>query len=299
MSTVPTEVSDVMDRIADIVRRVGKREEIEERVAENVDFAALINELLKQEGPVREAATKAVAKMMANLEIEQGSDTETNALEGIDFKAFAAGLANDPEIQEAIKDLIKGVVENVDTSDSSWNEVIDEAFGLNNAEKLAKLLGESEQGELNTLVVSKVREMIDNWDPDDLEASTKVEIEKEVFNKDRVGACLAALNDEINQGIGGFVSKVIEASDPEDADDVLAQLVLESDTLKAAVNTAVENLNRSGRIDRFVEEAVTSMLSGEDSSVRAKIEAAVSAKLTELVGGMTESIVNRLFEKRP
>jgi hypothetical protein len=288
-----------MDRIADIVRRVGKREEIEERVAENVDFAALINELLKQEGPVREAATKAVAKMMANLEIEQGSDTETNALEGIDFKAFAAGLANDPEIQEAIKDLIKGVVENVDTSDSSWNEVIDEAFGLNNAEKLAKLLGESEQGELNTLVVSKVREMIDNWDPDDLEASTKVEIEKEVFNKDRVGACLAALNDEINQGIGGFVSKVIEASDPEDADDVLAQLVLESDTLKAAVNTAVENLNRSGRIDRFVEEAVTSMLSGEDSSVRAKIEAAVSAKLTELVGGMTESIVNRLFEKRP
>jgi hypothetical protein len=239
---------------------------------------------------------KAITKMLANMEPESGGDTENAIIEAIDFKPLVASLSGDPQIVEALKDAVKSAIENTDGD--NLGETVDEAFGLNDSERLVQTLGKDAETELQKVVADKVREMIKDWDSDQLDDDTKAEMQKAIFSEERVAAALTPLGEEAKQALVKFASAVVEHSDPNDGDDCLTQLVLESAAIKAAVETAAENLNRTGRLDRLIEDAVTQMLSADDSAFREKIEEAVSEKLTEMVGKMTESVVTRLFETR-
>lgn len=291
-----THLEGVLDRIAEIIRRVGKRDEVEDLVAENIDFASLANSLLTEAGPVREAAVEAITKILTNLEIESGGDTENAIIEAVDFKPLVASLSKDPQIAEALKDVVKSAIENTD--EDSLGEIVDEAFGLNNSEDLIKTLGNEAQAELKRIVADKVRQTIENWDPDSLDDDTKSEIELAVFSKERVAAYLVDLDEGTRTAIAKFVSDMVENSNPDDSDDNLTQLVFESSAIKLAIEAATQNLNRTGRLDRLVEDAVTKMLTDDDSEFRSGIEEKVSEKLTQMIGTMTESVVTRLFEAR-
>lgn len=291
-----TQLEEMLDRIAEIIRRVGKRDEVEDLVAENIDFASLANSLLTEAGPVREAAVTAITKMLSSLEIESGGDIEAAILEAIDFTPIVASLSGDPQIVEALKGVVKSTIE--DTDEENLGGIVDEAFGLNNSEDLIKTLGNEAQAELKRIVADKVRQMIEDWDPDSLDDDTKSEIELAVFSKERVAAYLVDLDEGTRTAIAKFVSDMVENSNPDDSDDNLTQLVFESSAIKLAIEAATQNLNRTGRLDRLVEDAVTKMLTDDDSEFRSGIEEKVSEKLTQMIGTMTESVVTRLFEAR-
>lgn len=286
------QLEEVVDRVAEIIRRVGKREEIEEEVASNVSFSSLANDLITQDGPVREAAIKVVANVLKNLEIESGSDEETAIIEGIDFKAISTEFVGDPEVREALKSSVKMAIENFDPD--VLDETIDGVFGLNDSARLVEILDKKVKEDLSKIVADKVRACMEDWNTDQLKEETLNDIEKAVFTPERIAFCLDGQAAEINRAVTDCALAVIKAVDPSDADEVATQMVLESNAFKTAINDAVEKLARSGKIDRLVEEAVSSMLSSEDSVLRTKISETVSDKLVDRVA---ESVVSRLFER--
>jgi len=288
-------VEDVIDRVAEIIRRVGKRDDVEDDVAQNVSFSGLANGLLAETGPVREAAIKAVSKVLTDLEIESGSDEEDAILAGIDFKEVVKGLATDPAVVETLKAAVKGILENLDSDDEAFQEAIDGAFGLNDGDKLIEVLGKEVKSELDRMVVEKVKGLVEGWDADQLEENTLNEIARAVFTPDRIAVILAGLGDEVNQAIGKFVLEMVEKADLGDSNDNLYAAVMESKSLQAAIDAAVERLVRTGKIDRLVEEVASDMLSDDDSPLRNKIQEVVSE---QIVGRIAETVVGKLFDSR-
>mgnify|MGYP001584090162 CR=1 FL=1 len=286
------QLDEVVDRVAEIIRRVGKREEIEEEVAGNVSFSDLANTLIDQEGPVREAAVKVVTSVLKNLEIESGSDEETQIIDGIDFNSFSTKLVDDPEISAALKSSIKSVIENCESDE--FTQAVESAFGLDDSDRLTNILGEKVKGDLDKVVVDKIRTCVESWDTSDLDGDTVTGIEKAVFTPERIVSCLSGHDREITEAVTACALVVIEAANPTDGDGVVTQTILESDAFKTAISTVLEQMVRSGKIDQLVEKTITSMLSSEDSTLRTKISSAVSDKL---VGQIADSVVSRLFER--
>ncbi len=286
------QLDEVVERIADIVRRVGKREEVEDAVAENIDFANVANGLLNEAGPVRDAAIKAVTKMLENLEIESGGDIEAEILEGVDFKLITAELLKDPEVTTVLKGLVKGVIEETDSD--TLSETVEEAFGFSDSDRLMKMFDKDGEAELREAVAKRIREIIEARDFDDLDTDTQEEITKSVFSKERIDACLPELGEEARTALAGFALSVIRGADPDDTDDALTGLVLASHPLKLSVQRAMESLNRTDQLDRLVEEVVISMFAEKGSQLRSRIEASATEKLTEVVQRTTESVVDRL-----
>jgi len=283
------ELEAVVDRIAEIIRRVGKREEVEEEVAENISFSEVANELLKVEGPVRDAAIAVVAKFLKGFEIESGSTIEETILENIDLKPLVVGLATDPEIQKALKAQVKGVIESLDGDDETFTEIVDEVFGVNDAKKMAEMLGDSD--ELKKLLAKKVQECIDGWDVDNLGDGVIEAIEKAAFTPEHIAASLASQEVDIHKSISDLVTRALENED----DDRLSDLVLGSEQLKKAIDSAIEALVRGGKIDRLVEQAVEHLLSKDNSGLQQKIRDVVAGGV---VGRIADSVTERLFTRR-
>ena len=86
---------EVMKQVAEIIRRVGKRSEIEDEVAGNINFSQLVAELLMQDGPVRDAGVKLVTAFLKGYEIEPESREAEQILENIDYKKLVGGMTKD------------------------------------------------------------------------------------------------------------------------------------------------------------------------------------------------------------
>ena len=82
----------LIEEIAEIVRRVGKRTEIEDEIIENVSFSNTVTELINQPGPVRDTAVKAITNYIKTLEIESDSDTAEEILDAIEKELKPKGV---------------------------------------------------------------------------------------------------------------------------------------------------------------------------------------------------------------
>ena len=159
---------------------------------------------------MREAAIKVIATVLKNLEIESGSEQETEIIEGVDFKSISAKLVDDPGVCATLKLTIKNFIENCESDE--FNETVKEAFGLNDADRLVELLSEETKGNLNKVVVDKVRACVEGWDTGDLDNDTVTEMEKAVFTPERINSCLSSHTEGITETVTACIMAIIKAA---------------------------------------------------------------------------------------
>jgi hypothetical protein len=275
------ELNDVIDQIAEIVRRVGKRDEIEDEIAENVHFSELVTELIKQDGPVRDMAVKAVTTHLKDISIDSDSETANEILEAIDFKKLVPEILITDKAKKVISEVIENSIENGDIDfESAVTDAIDS--------KQIKALLDREQ--VQKTFSDKTIDYLKILDLADLGEITQT-IHEVAFSKEQLEKSLAQRKDDLDELIYDSVKGLVE----QDAswDSPLGEAIAESKTFQASIDKAVVALVSSGRMDTLVEKVATSMLSSNDSEMRSKLTNAISDKLVSKIAG---NLVGRLLQ---
>lgn len=276
------ETQKIIDEIAEIIRRCGKRSEIEMAVLNDISFADLIAEQLKVEGPVREMAIRAVVNYLKGLEIEPDSELSREIEESIDFKKVIPELSKSEEFQNAITTAITDAVENGNFDVSgAFDDAID--AGTLDTPEIKKLIGE------------KVKIYIEDWDMSNLSDDANEKIEEIVFSEENIQSCLEGKREDIND----LLLKQIETTLSTDWNgyndyefNPVVKALNNSKAFKAAIDNAVEELSKSDKMEKLLEKTVTSMLSGDESNLRSKLVEAISSKLMNKIA---QTIVDRTF----
>lgn len=280
---MPTDTQNVIDQIAEIVRRVGKREEVENEIAENVSFSELVSEQLKVDGPVRDMATRAVVAYLKGLEIDSDSDWATEITEAIDFKKFVPSLLQSKDFQDVLSGAIESLVENGDLDISSAvSEALDE-------KDLQKLLGTPAMQET---IAEKLKTYVEEFDMSNLGDDFLEKLDEVLFSKERIDACLNENSDAVDKLILAKVESYLEGSDDYEEESPITVAIGKSKTFQTAVDKAIAELVDSGKVTRLVEKVATDMLSGDDSALRSQLTTAISTQLVNRIAG---GIVERAF----
>lgn len=288
-------LQNVVDQVAEILRRVGKRDEIEEQVAQDVNFSGLIADLMKEEGPVRDTAIKIVVTYLKGYEIDTESDEAAEIIRAIDFEELMKKIVDNEEIQGVLAKSIKGALDGL-SENGNFQEAVDEAFGLNDPEKLAKMVSGKRGEELQEIIFAAIKSHFSDFDVGNLDEDAQREIELAVFTKKNVQACLEGQSKEIETAIGRVVKDLIEnGTGTEDDENPLTKLIVESETLRTAVDTAINKLVETGRISKLVEEVAESMLNNDNSALKSKLVEAISGKMVDKIA---QNFADRLFERR-
>lgn len=278
---MPNQTQEVVDQIAEIVRRVGRRDEIETEIAENVNFSDLVAEQLKVEGPVRDMASKAVVAYLKNLEIESDSTWAEEIMEAIDFKKFVPSLIQSKDFQDVLSSAIENLVENGDLDLSS---AVSEALDQKDLQKM--LSTESMQ----ETIAEKLKSYVDDFDMSNLGDDFLEKLDEVLFSKERIDACLTENSDVVDKLIIGKVEAYLEGDDYDE--NPITEAIGKSKTFQSAVDKAIAELVDSGKVTRLVEKVATDMLSGDESSLRDKLTQAISTQLVNRIAG---GIVDRAF----
>lgn len=279
-------------QIADIIRKVGKREDKIDQVAEAVDFGALANRLISEEGPVRDAAIKAVIGCLRGLEIESGDETSDKIIEAIDFASLVKGMSDDSDIRESLRGAVKNVLEGL-SDDDGFPDKVYQALHFDDAEELLKGLTAEDRAEIIKAVAAKALEFVKDRDLSDCNDDVTDAIEEAAFSTERINECLAEHRAEVSQKLWESIEGMFGPEPSEDIGEHIQRAVFESEAFKQAAEAATEKLVRGGRVDSLVEEAAKAILAGKDNGLRRELQSAISSKLVDRIAG---SVVDRLFE---
>lgn len=278
------------EQIARIVREVGKREDKVDEVANAVDFGELASKLIEEDGPVREAAVKAVAAYLEGFEIEADSEEGGKIVEAIDFAVLAKKALEDPKTQKGLMTAIKNLVQSL-SDDDEFTDKIREALHLNDAEKILEQLSPEDKATLKETLTASILNYLKEAavENDDDLANNVIEA---AYTTERIGECLETHRPEIDQIVWGKIEGLFGDEHPEEVDERLQEAVFESAAFKSAVENATDRLVRGGKVDELVEEAAKAMLAGNDSVLRRNLQEAISNKL---VSRIADSVVDRMF----
>ena len=279
---MPTDTQNVLDQIAEIVRRVGKREEIENEIVENISFSDLVSEQIKVDGPVREMATRAVVAYLKSMEIESDSDWAGEIMEAIDFKKFIPTLLASKDFQEVLSSAIENLVENGDLDLSS---AVSEALDQKDLQKMLSTPAMQEA------IAEKLKSYVEEFDMSNLGDDFLEKMDEILFSKERIDACLNENSEVVDKLILGKVESYLDNDDCDDENPVSAAIG-KSKAFQTAVDKAIAELVDSGKVTRLVEKVATDMLSGDDSELRGQLTSAISTQLVNRIAG---GIVERAF----
>lgn len=276
----------VLQEIADVIRRVGKRDEVNDNIAENIDFSELIAEQLKTEGsPVRDMAIKVITTYVKDMQIEADSDEASAILEAIDFSKFVPALLQSKDFQETVGTAVESLLENGDLDLSSTiSEVIEDS-------DLKKVLGTPAMQEV---LAEKLKSYVEELDMSDMGDDFFEKIDGVVFSAERIEACLKNNGEALDDLLMKQIETRLENAEENGDDNPIFAAITESKAFNAAVERAIEDLVESGKVTRLVEKVAQDMLTGDDSELRNKLTDAISDKL---VKSIASTIVNRAFEK--
>jgi hypothetical protein len=268
----------VVNEVADIMRRVGKREEIVDNIAENIDFSELIAEQLKTDGPVKEQAIKAIAAYLKGYEA-------TAILKNIDFAEFVPTLLQNKDFQDVVADAVTSALEdgNLDVS-----EQVSNAIGEKDFEKVLS------SEEVKATIAKKLKDYIDEYDMSNLSDDVTEKLDEVLFDPERIEMCLKENVGDINELVLKHITDFLESYDSDSDDQPVAKAIAESKTFQNAVDRAIDELIDSGKVTRLVEKVAADMLSGDGSALREKLAQAIS---TQLVNKVASSIVAQAFGK--
>lgn len=284
------EIQSVMDGIAAIIRDVGKREDIEEQIAEKIDLPTLASELLIVEGPVRDAAIKAIINFFYNLEIEEGSRLEERIFEQIDVQGLIKNPSVHTSFQAALINVVNNVIEDAGSEYDNFRETIYDAFGLDDSKRLLRIISEDSQKEIALLLVSKIIEYFQDIPVSEMEEETFDEIIRFVLSENCVEECLKENQETVRALVLKTVMSILESSD--EYSEGFIQQVFESPTLKRAIDSSVEKLIMSGKIDSLVEKTAEAIMIDGGSDIRNQIQTMISKKLVDRVA---ESLVSKII----
>lgn len=276
-------LQNVVDEIAEIIRRVGKREEIEDQIAQDVDFSELVAEQLKVEGPVRDMAIKAITVYLKSYEIDAESDEATEIVEAIDFKQFIPTILKSDDFQEVLSDAVQGLIDNGDLN------IADALTDAIDAKDLKEALGSEEN---QKTIADKIKSYIEDFDMSNLGDDTVDALDNAIFSKERIEECLQSNVEDVNEAILKKVNEFLDTDDEYDNENPVVQAITESKVFKNAVDAALEDLVKSGRVDKLVEKVAVDLLSGDDSVVRESLTNTISS---QLVNRIAKSIVDQAF----
>ena len=259
-----------------------------------MDLSGLIEELLKVEGPVRDAATKLLSNFFRDLEIEQGDTLEEKIIEAIDTKTLVESLSGDSAFQAAILKAVKSVIEGAD-GNHTFVETVETAFGLQDSDKLLETMSDESKKEIANKIVLMIAKHFEGLETDDLDEDTLADIQIAILSTESVDACIKANKEKLAPLILNMVTKVIEGVSAEDSDNDITRQILESPALKKAIDTAVERLIQSGKIEQLVESATETLLKDEGSILNNRLKSAISEKLVDKIA---ENLVSKLFDRQ-
>lgn len=278
-----TQTNRVLDEVAEIVRRVGRRDEIETEIAENVSFSDLVSEQIKVDGPIRDAAIRAIVAYMKGYEIEGDSDEASKILKAIDFKKFVPTLLQSKDFQDTIGFAIKSLMENgnLDIS-SAVREALDE-------DELKKILGSESMKEV---IADKLKSYVEDFDMSNLGDDFYEKLNEVIFSQERIASCLKDNADLLDKKIMKKVENYLDNDDGDYDDSPINKAIGESKEFQKAVDKAIDELIYSGCIIRLVEKVATDMLSSDESELKNKLTQAIS---TQLVNRIASDIVDKAF----
>lgn len=239
METLP---ADIVSQIAEIIRRVGKREEIEDDIAENINLGELVPSLLKQNGPVRDQAILAITKFLKKLTIDPDSNISANILESIDFEKLIPDILKDKDIQESIKTNIQRLIEEgeLDCIQNISDSLTENYFSsLMEAEDIKKI------------VEQKLVEYLENFDLNNLDDSTIEQIDQLVFSPKRIETILQHL--DIESQLQNSVLDYFKQSF-DDCDSPVSEIIIDSPTLKNAIEKILNQFVNSDKFKSLVEK---------------------------------------------
>jgi len=262
-------------QIAEIIRKVGRREDVVDKVANTVDFGELANRLMGEEGPVRDTAVKVVVKFLRDLEIESGDDTSQKILEAMDFESLLKGMSDDPDIRESFRGAVKNALENL-SDDEDFPDKVYQALHFDDAEKCLEQMSPEDRAEVLKAVSAKVLEYLKENDftegNDDIQAA----IENAAFSEERIAACLAEHQAEILKAVAAKVLDYIKEKDLADC----------SDDIQAAIENAA-----------FSEERIVACLAGHQDEISQKLWETIEGMFgTDPSHDVSERIRNAVFE---
>jgi hypothetical protein len=267
--------SDTLEEIAAIIRRVGKREEVENEIAENVSFSELISDQIKTpDSPVREAAIRVIINYVKDMEITSEDDAAQEILEAIDFKKLVPSMLQNKDFQKSVESAIENMFDNGDLDLSSS---ISDALG---DEELKKIMSTET---MRTTVAEKLKSYVEDFDMSDLGEDFYTKLDDIIFSKERVEEVIKKNSGAIEDLLMKQIESQLENASEDDSDNPIFAAISESKIFQSAVDKAIEDLVDSGRVTRLVEKVAQDMLSGDDSNLRNQLTTAISEQLTQKI----------------
>ena len=267
--------SDTLEEIAAIIRRVGKREEVENEIAENVSFSELISDQIKTpDSPVREAAIRVIINYVKDMEITSEDDAAQEILEAIDFKKLVPSMLQNKDFQKSVESAIENMFDNGDLDLSSS---ISDALG---DEELKKIMSTET---MRTTVDEKLKSYVEDFDMSDLGEDFYTKLDDIIFSKERVEEVIKKNSGAIEDLLMKQIESQLENASEDDSDNPIFAAISESKIFQSAVDKAIEDLVDSGRVTRLVEKVAQDMLSGDDSNLRNQLTTAISEQLTQKI----------------
>ena len=275
---------DILEEIAAIIRRVGKRDEIETEIVENISFSEIIADQLKIDGPVKEAVIKVIATYVKDMEITSDDDAASEILEAIDFKKFVPTLLQSKDFQETLGTAVENLLEN---GDLDLSTPLGDAIG---DDEIKKVLGTPAMQEV---IVEKLKSYVEDFDMSNLGDDFYEKLDDTIFSRERIEACFKGNSKELDDLILKQVESYLDNEDGDNDSNPIIDAIGESKAFKTAVDKAVDDLVDSGKVTRLVEKVATDMLSGDDSELRSKLTQVISV---QLVSRIATSIVSQALK---